>query len=494
MNKHRGLLLIMLMSYILPCMLTAQTKPSILDVRPIETMLDLKSLRPSVNNTRAYVQGYHTVNDGGGGDFAWSSSSTAPDNAGTIIAPDNSPVTGRWIRSNVTEANVLHFGAIASATVDSYSSFSKALEYANTVGKPLFIPAGEYGLSQGLYSTRSTIIRGAGLRWTKLYALDTMDAMIGFATDTASVNYTLFSVIEGVRLMCQGLASSGVKGVLAHANFNDVSVNSSTLYAFDISFGWCNTFTRCIATTGLHGIYIHNNANNVNINECRVYGNTGIGILVAGYNVNINNTNIEQNDQTGIYIYDGGSDSTARFNVNHCYFEQNASAGFTFSDITVGTVKSHIIVNQIDPINFPDSLTDWDASGTRRMFLSVKNPYVYPAPQLNTISLTYGSFTPVEFNFPNSDIPNFGYWVRGQRVVNHNATASVATEWVCTNDGAHVGESDGHPATFSWLTVSYPTLNYASPTTTLVTVPYEYNVSSWSLQLSGGNVTEVDLP
>ena len=45
-----------------------------------------------------YVSGYYTAGDLGGGFFTWDTTSTATDDGGSVIAPQGTPATGRWLR------------------------------------------------------------------------------------------------------------------------------------------------------------------------------------------------------------------------------------------------------------------------------------------------------------------------------------------------------------------------------------------------------------
>lgn len=490
--KQIILLFLLILISILPAY--SQTRPHITDVRTISTMAELRTMGAGSAVLYAKVDGYYSPFDAGGGEFVWDASSVDSDNNGTIICPTGHTGAGRWIRLSAQNANVLHFGVVASATVDSIDNFNQAIAWASSTGKKIKIPAGEYGISAPLTFSSSAVVEGDGKKFTIIYALANMPSMLQFPTDTATVNNTLFTTISGLSLRCLDKAERGIQGCLAHASFEDINVLDATEYAFDIFYGWCNNFRECIATSGHHGFYIHHEANNVNLIGCKAFGNNGIGYLFAGYNINMFGCNVEKNDVAGVYIYNGGNNNLARFNINNCYFESNATVGVAFDDAAVGTVKSHIIVNNCDVNTFPESLTVYDASHTRYIYMTVENPYVYPAPQLNTVSLTYGSFTPVSMDYPSTDIPTFGYWVRGQRVINHNATESAAIGWVCTGDGILYGDSDGHPATATWRALGYPGNNYIVPISTIATIPYELGVSSVSIRIDSGIVTEFKTP
>lgn len=85
-------------------------------------------------NTRVNVLGYTTSGDGGGGEFYWDSTSTEPDNGGTIFQVTG-VTTGRWKRvfSGGT-LNVLWFGVkcdyTSSSTTNNVSAINSAIAAA----------------------------------------------------------------------------------------------------------------------------------------------------------------------------------------------------------------------------------------------------------------------------------------------------------------------------------------------------------------------------
>jgi len=62
------------------------------------------------------VTGYYSEGDGGGGEFYWDSASTEADDDGTIIKV-TAVTTGRFKRLNVSELNILYFGAVLDGII-----------------------------------------------------------------------------------------------------------------------------------------------------------------------------------------------------------------------------------------------------------------------------------------------------------------------------------------------------------------------------------------
>lgn len=64
--------------------------------RCTNSVAELRNMRGFACKT-VHMLGYYSANDGGGGLFYWDGASTAPDNGGTVIQP-NDTLTGRWLR------------------------------------------------------------------------------------------------------------------------------------------------------------------------------------------------------------------------------------------------------------------------------------------------------------------------------------------------------------------------------------------------------------
>lgn len=105
-----------------------------------DTVAELRGLDISTNNyTWAFVKGYTTANDGGGGWFYWDSASTDAEDYGYCLIPTSAPTSGRWKRL-IAQPAVLasHFGfsPVASENTNT-TAISRAFDFVktNTAGR-----------------------------------------------------------------------------------------------------------------------------------------------------------------------------------------------------------------------------------------------------------------------------------------------------------------------------------------------------------------------
>ncbi len=75
----------------------------------------------------AKTLGYYSAGDGGGNSFYWDSTSTATDNAGTVIKPTAVSGAGRWLAVNTVEVNPLQFGCYGDNTNDDTEAMKSML-------------------------------------------------------------------------------------------------------------------------------------------------------------------------------------------------------------------------------------------------------------------------------------------------------------------------------------------------------------------------------
>lgn len=126
----------------------------------MESILSIASLRLVVGQDDTSIinlLGYYGPNDGGGGLFAWDSSSTESDNSGTTIKPSIfTTEPGRWKRQISNSINVKWFGAKADTITDAKAAFEAAFNYVPTNGV-IYVPNGTYLVENAYFPSGKTI-------------------------------------------------------------------------------------------------------------------------------------------------------------------------------------------------------------------------------------------------------------------------------------------------------------------------------------------------
>ncbi len=136
----------------------------------LETVPDLVAINPSehrFNASECYVVlGYHAKGDGGGGIFYWDPTSSAADDGGLVIEPNNHIGNGRWLRMVTSPGvNVRWFGAKGDGIAIDTQAIRHAIESQTQTGKRgiVFFPSGTYAVHDTLTITQSTItLQGEG--------------------------------------------------------------------------------------------------------------------------------------------------------------------------------------------------------------------------------------------------------------------------------------------------------------------------------------------
>lgn len=130
----------------------------------LSSIASLKLLDKTVN-TRAFVLGYYTQGDGGGGAYWYDSTdTTSVDNGGTVIVATDG---GRWKLARTLTVSVKQFGAkgdgVAGVGTDDYTAIENALAWARSIKGKVFFPVstGDYLHSQPLtYGASNVTIEG----------------------------------------------------------------------------------------------------------------------------------------------------------------------------------------------------------------------------------------------------------------------------------------------------------------------------------------------
>jgi hypothetical protein len=110
-----------------------------------------------VDGQKADVLSYYKLGDGGDIPMFWDAASTATHNSGTVRKPTAIVGAGRWLAVDKNNINVKQFGAKTDGT-DSTSYFQAAINFAETNGFVVKVPAGSYTIN-----TTITLKQGVSL-------------------------------------------------------------------------------------------------------------------------------------------------------------------------------------------------------------------------------------------------------------------------------------------------------------------------------------------
>ncbi len=115
----------------------------------VDNLAALKALTPSVGDS-VEMKGYYNPGDGGGSTFYWRSTSTAPDNGGTVIQPAAGG-TGRWFRDYSGPLNILWFGAVEGNVGNQQPVYVAAANEAIRLGGgTVYTPRGQFRITSAI--------------------------------------------------------------------------------------------------------------------------------------------------------------------------------------------------------------------------------------------------------------------------------------------------------------------------------------------------------
>lgn len=125
----------------------------------VGTMAELRARPAPTRKTVAFLEGFYSPGDGGGGMLVWMGTSAKADNGGTIIVPESAPANGRWERGG--DIDVRWFGAVGDGAADDRPALLKAI--AAAANQRLHIREGRYKIVESLtISTPIDILMAPG--------------------------------------------------------------------------------------------------------------------------------------------------------------------------------------------------------------------------------------------------------------------------------------------------------------------------------------------
>lgn len=294
-----------------------------------DTVADMKASTNLVNGSYAQTLGFHSLNDGGGGVYKITNTGVA--NEMDIIAVGSLYAN----LCHVSNINIKQFGAHGDGVTDDTDEIAAALAYAKSYNLPVFVPAGEYIVSNEYVIDFSLNIYGEGKNTSKIKQTDGTKHILvvpyvsclikdlcfeGVENATASLvqiisstGHNFGNIIQdcefhgenktgyGIELKCSstyGIMDTTIKDCVFRELSNGIRL--------DIGSGWINgnTFSNLWFYTTVNGIEWADTASykscNLNtFNAIKGQHSTGVNSLI--YNVNGAN-----NTFSDILLWDGG--------------------------------------------------------------------------------------------------------------------------------------------------------------------------------------------
>lgn len=199
-------------------------------VRAVSTIAALKALVVTSipDGFQVHVQSFATSGDGGGGIFAYDSTSAETDNGGTVIAPTSG--SGKWLRVYSGPLNVKWFGAKGDGATNDKTAFQAAIDATPTDGSLLVPKTSTYYKIGTAVGVQITITKGISI-----YG-ETRSTKLKLGTEAPASSVTMFSLTSGTsvyvsnitlegpqannNLLCRGFSwtTTGTSGLLSLRN------------------------------------------------------------------------------------------------------------------------------------------------------------------------------------------------------------------------------------------------------------------------------------
>jgi parallel beta-helix repeat protein len=293
----------------------------------LSTVAELKLAVGKEQGDKAFIGGYYTDGDGGGGDFYWDAVSVEADNGGTIFQVTGT-TTGRWKRIYSGSVSVKWFGAKGDGVVDDTVALSNAFSWlsASNYRKLIGNTNDSYLCKQTLPITSSAgIFDGNGCIF--YHAVTSNNPLFIFNNTSQSPfelrNFTVFGsgTVGNVISIFGALAGSPSFLTIDNVKVNSVigTGKNSTGTSVPSCFVWCENsmtirITNCTIYNSSGGIYFTNT-------QKILISNTTIDTILTGRHLYLNGCrHIVINGRS---IINGGTNS------GQCEFIGNTSLSVT---------------------------------------------------------------------------------------------------------------------------------------------------------------------
>lgn len=196
----------------------------------VKSIAELKTLLVNTPSKHAFVTGYYTQGDGGGGAYHLDSADVvSADNGGSIIVAADG---GRWKLDSSTVRSVKQFGAKGDGVTNDQPAFIKAIAAAQAIGGgSIYMPAATFKLDNML--SMSPLGTGEGYHNVELYGEGMGATFLDFAGAPAGVaGIALFNY--GGRFTLRDFRVKNAPGIGIDINRGEVRGGPSFISEFTI--------------------------------------------------------------------------------------------------------------------------------------------------------------------------------------------------------------------------------------------------------------------
>ena len=266
--------------------------------------------------------------------------STAPDN-GTDITIDYTPTylltingviqAGLWQifdgDGNVAGSPKIEavypewFGAVGDGNNDDTDAIQRAINFAETAGKRIYILGETYLISSPLTGFKKMVVLGNNTTTTTLKAAESIDKMLdlNFSSDTQE-NYCTIS-----RIWFDGnnKASIGIDIRYVHQLYLSFLAVSNCTYGIKVEKAWLSSMYEVRLKNNSYGLYLNGGVNCNKITRLTAVGNSSYGVYItsnegANEGLHFDTCDIESAAGAGFYINSGDRPVT----ITNIYFEK----------------------------------------------------------------------------------------------------------------------------------------------------------------------------
>lgn len=267
----------------------------------------------------AFVSGYYSVGDGGGGFFRWNSASTSTDDGGITIKATAS-TTGRWVRIYSAPIDARWFGCKGDGSTDDYAGLSAAS--AAAAGGALYIPEGNYYVTNTIPLYSKTTYYGDGQNSTVITQTSANAPVMASTGYLGGASPTGDCIVRGLRVVGNTAIGSSNHGIVLRDYYSRIEHVRAAVTGGDA----IHITTRTSAGTAIGGTLVENRIIDVDISDPVGYGiyvgELDNNKLTDGFIVNAT-INLSATSPDGIFI--GSSAGWALSNI-HVYGSPTAYA------------------------------------------------------------------------------------------------------------------------------------------------------------------------